>query len=250
MMNQPGKPDLHFDIDALFAHLATVLEHTPDMEREWHFTLRCDEFDRLVRVGESLEEEFDVHVQEEVETVEGDRTFMGPPLLAVMIQAALGPEEVKSLASKFASLAREEGLEYEGVMSFEPLDEEATFGWLGLEDAQWRLRHFTDGGLAPGCSMPFVFAIEAPAMERAEVVAEALAGFEEIEILEDEESPGIGVIGRAMGRNDEAVLVEMYERVGRLAAAAGAELVGVQFFDDEEDPDLDEDWDDGTEEEG
>lgn len=233
----PNQPDLHFDIDALFAHLIESLEHTLETEREWHFTFRCDDLDRLAGVAGALEDEFDVHLQKEVQTVEHGRTFMGPPLLAVMIQAVLGPEEVRSLSARFADLAREHSLTYEGVMSFEPLEMEEAFGWLALEDGLWRLRHFSDSGLAPGEPMPFVFALEAAGQRQAEAAGAALAGagFENTEVLEDPDEPGIGILVRVAGRNDEALLTATFQKMERIAAAAGAELLGVQFFDDDED---------------
>jgi hypothetical protein len=235
-------PDTHFDIDALFAHL-TDLEHDLDDELEWHFDFRSDDVEKLARVGEALTDEFEVYLQEEVETVtdEGDAS-MGPPLLTVVIQAALEPDEVKELAARFTELASEEGLIYEGVSTFEPIDEDEAFEWMDLEGANWRLRSFTDSGLAPGERAPFVFAIDAENEDALNKAAAALqnAGFSNLELIEDEE--GMGVIVHVEGKNDEALLTSVYRQIEQIAADAGAELIGVQFFEegDEDEPEDDD----------
>ncbi|HZW08769.1 MAG TPA: ribonuclease E inhibitor RraB [Phycisphaerales bacterium] len=238
------KPDTHFDIDALFAHLTEDLEHDPEDELEWHFDFRSDDVEKLTRIGEGLTQEFEVYLQEEVETVTDEGTSIGPPLLTVVIEAALQPDEVKELAARFEELAREEGLTYEGVSTFEPFDEDEAFGWMDLEGANWRLRHFADSGLAQGEPVPFVFAIHAENQDALNGSAAALqeAGFSDLELIEDEE--GMGIILHVEGKNDEALLTSVYEEVERIADAAGGELIGVQFFDDE-----DEDEQEGDEEE-
>lgn len=246
----PAEPDLRLDIDALFAHLRDNLERDPDDEEsEWHFTFRSDDLDKLTRIGESLADDFDVHLQEEVETVEEDGSHtIGPPLLAVVIVASLPADEVKALAARFTDLARREGITYEGVSAFEPLDMEEVFGWLELEEARWRLRHFTDTGMQAGDPLPFVFAIEVDDEPAAEKAAEALydAGFTTLEIIQDDAEPGVGVIVHVEGRNDEKLLAETYGRIEKIAAAHDGEMLGVQFFDDEVEDGLDfEDEQDG-----
>jgi len=254
----PGEPDLRFDIDALFAHISENLERDPEAEAEWHFTFRSEDLGKLTRVGEQLADEFDVFLQEQVETVEEGRTFMGPPLMAVVIQAALGAAHVKELSEVFAGVARDEGLTYEGVSSFEAMDEESAFGWLDLESAVWRLRSFTDSGLGAGEPVPFVFAMgagTAEALRRAEAALEK-AGFRDLEIFDEEDDEeGLGIIVHVEGRNEEALLAANYRQVERIASAAGAELIGVQFFEpddglDDEDDEFDDDDDEDLSDDG
>lgn len=232
------QPDLRFDVDALFAHMRDNLDRDPDNEEtEWRFTFRSSDLDKLTRIGESLAEEFDVHLQESVETYHEDgRRTMGPPLMDVVIIAALPAEEVKSLSARFADLARDADLTYEGVSASDPVDMDELFGWLDLEAAQWRLRHFSDTGLRPGEPLPFVFAVEAEDEPAAERAAQAFhdAGFTSLEIIHDEDEPGFGVLIHAEGKNDERLLADTYHRIEKIAAAHAAELLGVQFFDDEE----------------
>lgn len=236
MPNQPNQPDLHFDIDALFDHLLNNLEHQLDDEKEWSFTFRDESLEKLTRIAESLNSEFDVHLQEETETHENDRVFMGPPLLAVIIVGALQPDEVKALAARFTALAAEESITYEGVGVCEPFDDEAFMDWLDVEDACWRLRYYSDCGLEAGADMPYIFLIETEGREQAQAVAEALNtdGLDQTEIAEEDDATGVFV--RFAGKNDEETLRVVYARVERIAIAQHADLIGVQFFeeDDEE----------------
>lgn len=234
MPNQPGEPDLHFDIDALFDHMLNNLEHQLGDEKEWSFTFRDESLEKLTRIAQSLDDEFDVHLQEEVETYENDRVFMGPPLLAVIIVAALQPDEVKSLAERFTALAAEESIVYEGVGVADPFDAEAFMDWLDIEDACWRLRYFSDCGLEPGADMPYIFLIETESRAGAEAVADALNtdGLDQTEIAEEDDATGVFV--RFAGKNDEEMLRAVYARVERIAIAQHADLIGVQFFEDDD----------------
>ncbi|MCC7389303.1 MAG: hypothetical protein IT431_11090 [Phycisphaerales bacterium] len=245
--NQPGQPrepDLHFDIDALFDHMVNNLEHRLENEKEWSFTFRDEDLEKLSRIGEALSDEFDVHLQEEVETYDGDRVFMGPPLLAVIIVASLLPDEVKTLAARFAALAADESLVYEGVGVCDPIDMDELMEWLDLDAARSRLRAFTDSGLAPGEDLPFVFLVEPEHRAGAKALAAAFAaaGFDDTEIAEEGDATAVFV--QFPGRNDEALLKSVYARVERVALAKKADLVGVQFFDDDDDGVYDDDDED------
>lgn len=234
MPNQPDLPDLCFDIDALFDHMRTNLEHQLDDEKEWSFTFRDESLEKLTRIAESLDSEFDVHLQEETETHENGRVFMGPPLLAVVIIGALQPEEVKSLAARFTRLAADESIEYEGVSVADPLDMDEFMDWLDLEGACWRLRVFSDNGLPPGEEIPYIFLLETDDRPAAEAGAAALAaaGFDRAEVVDEEGETGVLV--RVAGLNDEDLLKSTYTQVERIAAAQNATLVGVQFWDEDE----------------
>lgn len=231
-------PDIHHDVDALFEHITTHLGHEMGDEKEWHFVLRSEDYQHLKKIGESLSDEFDIDLQESVETHEEDRTFMGPPLMAIVIVASLTPDEVKSLVTRFKGLAEEQALTYEGVSCYDPIDMDEMFGWLDLEAAAWRLRAYTDSGLAPGERVPFVFAIETDDRAGADAIATALAGagLERVEVIDDEEQ-GTGLLVYVEGRNDEDLLKQEYGKVERFAAGAGGELVGVQFLEEDSEED-------------
>jgi hypothetical protein len=233
----PKQPDMRFDIDALFAHLTGNLGHELSDAKDWHFTFRSRDLDKLATIGESLSEEFDIELQEEVPTVEDGREFIGPPMLTAVIRGALSRNEVKSLAARFTELAERERIEYEGVLSYEPFDEEVMFGWLALDDAIWRMRHFSDLGLADGAPMPFVFAVTAADAEGLDSAAAALArgGYKS----QDLDEPMLLV--KVDGRNEEPELERHYRTVEKIIASSGGELLGVQFLEEESGDDRDED---------
>jgi hypothetical protein len=236
-------PDMRFDIDALFNHMVKNLGHELHSEMTWSFTLRSEDFDKLESVAESLGEEFDIHLQEEVPTIENDEEFVGPPMLSINRTAALKPAEVKALAARIRTLADKHGLEYEGVTSYEPIDEEELFGWLDLESATWRLRHFTDTGLEEGSPMPWVFAVVSASEKVRRKISAALGagGFDLVQDIDpDEGEDAFLSLIRRDGTNDEAALTECYESVERIVNKAGgddAEFLGVQFFDESEEDD-------------
>ncbi len=237
-------PNLSRDIDALFSHMVKDLGHDLDDPKDWTFSLRSTDLNVLTRLGEDLSEEFHVELQESVETIEDDRTVEGPPLLSVVVTEALRPEQVKALAARFEKLAAQKGVTYEGVASYDPMDEEELFGWLSVDDAAWRLKHFEDTGLAPGAELSFIFALSADDRKHAQAVEKALlaAGIEDTEVMDD--GGEFGVMAHTLGANDEKVLRAEFEKVERVAVAAKAELLGVQFEGPEGDEDEDEDDED------
>lgn len=227
------RPDLRFDIDALFSHMIVNLDRNLEDEMEWLFTLRSPDFNKLARIADSLSAEFQIHLQEHVEVYEQDETCSpGHPLLAVVIQDALSPDEVKALAARFGELADTEGVEYEGVSCAEPFDEEEAFGWLDLEAACCRLRHFTDTGLKPGDDIPFVFLVESDDVDALKAAADAAdaSGMFKTQIIAGED--GGGIIIRCDGRNDEALLTARYRQIETIAADVGADFIETQFFDE------------------
>src|SRR5690606_13972949 len=131
--------------------------------------------DKLSRIADALEDEFALHLQDAVETVEDGETTIGPPLLCIIERGALTPDEVKELDGRFRALAEEEGLEYEGVACFDPMDLEELFGWLNLEEATWRLQNYTESGLEEGAEIPWAFGLE---VEEPEEIMAIAAAFE------------------------------------------------------------------------
>jgi hypothetical protein len=235
MAEPPEQPDLRFDIDAKFAHMIENLGHDLGDEKDWRVHLASDDTARLERVAEALSPEFEAQLVD-VEVVEEDGTVReAPPALDVVVRGALGPDEVKALAARFRATAEEAGVEYQGVSSYDPVDLEELFGWLEIEDAAWRLLHFTDTGLEPGAAMPYVFAVVGSDAAVLRSVGAELEerGFEVVELVEDDDE--VGVIVRCEGRNDGTLLRERYAQVEGAASRVGAELLGVQFFEPEED---------------
>ncbi len=226
------------DVDALFEHMTTKLDHQMEDEMEWIFSMVHEDTARLEKVGETLVDEFEVDlVACELNDDQGKPTGERVDLLISMI-AALKPEEVKALSARFESLAGEHGVQYEGVACTDPLPEDF-FDWLELEDAQWRLKHLAESGWPEGESIPYIFAVECEDMAQAKRVgaafeADGLDGkLDDVEIIDDPEQ-GTGVAVQMDGVHDEAVLASAYALVEVIVKAAGGTLLGVQFFGDED----------------
>jgi len=229
--------DLRYDIDALFEHMKTNLEHSPDDVLDWSFRLEDEDTDKLGSIAGSLESEFEVWPVESIRVDEQDQVT-STPMIAIGVTGALSPDEVKALAKRFEALAHAEGVSYEGVTCAEAMTEEmmeAMFGWLSLEDADWRLRHLTDIGLEPDEPMLYEFGIVAEAKATLDAIVEALgpAGFIVDEMGEDEDGPYLAI--RVRGSNNSAPLAQRYREVEQAVAQGNAELLGVQFPEDEDD---------------
>ncbi len=245
-MPAPDKaPDLRFDIDALFDHLIKNMEHDIDTPKAWHFTLRGPKLAALERLAETLENEFRVELQESVETVEEDRTFDGPPMLSIIVEDALRPNQVKSLSDRFEKLAKANKLDYEGVNCFDPMSEDDS-GWLSLEDASWRLRQFADFGAQESDPVNLVFAIVTGEESHAKTVVKALraAGIQDAEVMDDEGE--YGVVVTIPSTHSESALAKAFAKVERVATDTKADFLGVQFDGTEDDGG--EDDDDGDDE--
>lgn len=231
------------DVDALFRHMTTKLDHDMADEMEWVFAMLHEDTDRLEKVGMTLADEFEVDlVTCELCDEQGNTTGERVDLLISMV-AALKPDEVKALSARFEALASEHGIEYEGVACTDPLPEDF-FDWLELEDAQWRLKHLADSGWPEGEAIPFLFAIECDDAQQARKLgaafdADGLDGkLDDVEIIDDPEQ-GTGVAVQMDGVHDGAVLATAYAMVEAIAKKHDATLLGVQFFGDDEDEDGD-----------
>lgn len=232
-------PDLRFDIDALFQHLARNLHEEPLAERQWNFHLTADDPADLEAVGDELADEFQVEMPEVVEIGEDGEETPGRPLLMLVRIGALGPDEIKAIAARVAALAEENGFTYEGVACHEPADWEELEAWMPLDDARWRLRSITDSGLPEGEPLGWVFALRGDrvALER---LADAIDWADAIPPdLSDEDGVWTLVVGR-VATNDEPAFAVEFARIEALAAEHEVELLGAQFFDPDAEPDDDD----------
>lgn len=227
--------DFAFDIDGLFDHLVEGLSLDLSEPQEWVFTLRAPSTAILESIAGDLEEDFDLSIQEEVEerNAEGD-IVEGMPMLSVHCVDTLTADEVKEIAARMEELAaNSDGVRYEGVSCFEPIDEDEIFGWMELDDATWRLRHFTDLGLEANGEVPWAFLVAADTTDILKATDDAVvqAGFPNRRCFEQPDDEGqYAMCIFVDGRNNESELAEMHEKLTSLVATAGSELVGVQFF--------------------
>lgn len=226
--------DLCFDIDALFDHLVNNLDHDLAEEQDWHFTIRSNELEPLESLAEELEEEFFVHVQENVEEHDVDGgVSVGPPMMTVICRGAFSVEEVKELAERMQSIADNRGLTYEGVNCYDPIDEQELLGWLAPEDAGWRLRHMTDLGMEVDAELPWAFLVMAPSVESTEQIAAELAaeGFGDRDDFDEPDDEGnFGMCVFVEGRNNAAALQDTATQISNVASRHGGELYGIQFY--------------------
>ena len=228
------EPDLRHDVPALFRHLVDNLDADLSEPSEWHFDFRCQDAGRLESLAQSLSEDFDVYFQESVESVdESGHTTEGPPLMSVIFLDAFDQSQVQAHYDSFKSYAANHGLEYEGVSCCEAVDEEEMYGWLDLDSAIWRLRHYSDTGLKPDEYVPYMFAVQPGDLAAGERFIQGARSRPETdaEVIEHEDGPLWAVY--IEGKNDDSYLKESYEFVDALAQKHGAELIGVQFFERE-----------------
>ncbi|MGV3484638.1 MAG: ribonuclease E inhibitor RraB [Planctomycetaceae bacterium] len=228
------KQSIKFDIDALFRERFEQLDQPFDDEQDWIFSFRSDDLQLLEDVAEELDGEFEVDIAESVEQFDEDgNPVSGPPMLAVIRQAALTADEVKAIAQRMADIAAERGLVYEGVGCYDPVDTDELFGWLDPDEAPWRLRHMTDIGLPENAELPVVFLIATSSLESMKQVADQLdaSGFKDRDEYDEPDEEGeYGLCVFTTGRNNEAELVATTTEISGIAEHHQGRLEGIQFY--------------------
>ena len=244
------------EIDQLFDHLANELEHSPDDPMHWRFNVvGADEAgleaagQKGVEVwqefGRSVDEdaEFEVGLAENVEHKD-DGSTVESLVLCFQAIGTLSAEQIKALAQHVEAYAAEHGLTFEDLDCTDATDWDEYMDWMSLEDAQWRLSNLTDSGVPAGAPLPYVFAITATERTTLESVAQALAdaGHEDSEIHSDPDEPeDVGLIVRVEGKNDADSLAASFASIESVVRDGAGELLGVQFFDDNAEDDLEDD---------
>ena len=245
------EPNLSFDIDALFDHLINNLEHKIEDVQDWAFGLRSKDLAVLHSVAQQLENQYQIQVQESVEEEDEEGNITnGDPMLVVLQQAALTPDQVKTMAAEMKAIADQHGLSYEGVDCYDPVDEEELVDWISVEDVSWRMRSMTDSGLPADSELPWTFLILTPNGESIKPVAEALeaAGFtDRDEYDEPDEDDEYGLCVFVAGKNNEAELLAAANTISSICEQRGAKLEGIQFFTREEMDDVFEEEDEEDE---
>ncbi|MCC9640748.1 ribonuclease E inhibitor RraB [Rhodopirellula sp. JC740] len=235
--HRSSEPDLAFDIDALFTHLVEDLEVDLSFPMDWTFTLRGDSLQQLKSIAETLEEH-QCELQESVEEIdEKGRLSQGRPMLSVVKTGALVPSEVKKIADRMQTIAERTGVEYEGVEVFDSIEDDELFDWMSLDDAVWRMRHFSDSGLNPGEELPWVFLLMGDTLPQMQTFADALVegGFGNSQADEEPDEDGrFGVFIFMDGSNDEERLVAAHKQIMAIATKHDAELEGIQFLSEED----------------
>lgn len=230
------------DIDALFKLLASEEGYHPAEPKEWVFSFRHDDVDHLAEIAEDLADEFQVDLQESVETQDGDRVFDGPPLLSVAVIDALTADQVKALTKRFSKLAADKGLEFEGVDAYDPADTEEFEAFVDLAGGAERLASMTEAGMPKGTELVFEFCLYTPSKKIARAVESALPPLEPADVVTDQDEDGRdAVLAYFQAVGDKPTLTQHYKKLEALAKQTGATLGGVRFLlpGDEEDEDED-----------
>lgn len=228
------------DVDKSFDHMINNLDCDPEQtEQLWMFSFRHDaDPAKLEAFGESLVERFaeEAAFQHEMvlaHSVDDDTEWMA---MMLTVQTTMSRDTVKRWISRFASLAEENGIEFEGQSCCEALDWEEFERPMNAEEAAWRLRHFTDSGLPAGAPLHWILAFTAtdPAVAESFECVLREAGFDEIDRSENEDDAEereyyIGAV--LLRSNTEAGLAEQHAAAEELAASHGVRFEGFQFAD-------------------
>ncbi|EMI27969.1 MAG: hypothetical protein CMM00_04185 [Rhodopirellula sp.] len=237
MNESSDESGLAFDIDALFSHLVDELGVDLSIPMDWTFTLRGTDIGQLKSIADTLDD-YQCELEEAVEEIDSQgRLSLGRPMLSVVKTGALVPSEVKKIADQMQQIASRTGIEYEGVEVFDAIDDDELFDWLSLDEAVWRLRHFSDSGMNPGEVLPWVFLLMGNSLEQMQSLAEALVagGFDNSQADEDPDEDGrFGVFVFQEGSNDEERLVAAHRQITKIASDHGAEFEGIQFLSEED----------------
>ncbi|GAA4448998.1 hypothetical protein [Novipirellula rosea] len=244
--------DFHKHIDELFDHMINQLDYQTDEPLEWVFGIESSDIALLEKVGDRAPESYEWDVQEEVEHVDEEgNTTMGGPMLALRRCEALTPAQVKACVDEIDALAKQFGLELGDVTSYDPIDEDDFFDWMSLDEAHWRLRHYTDSGLEADSDLPWLFLLFAPSLEELNALTVALdtQSLGTIESYDEPDEEGQYAMCLFIeGKNNEAELTAMHDRINAIAEVNNAEIVGIQFLDQEDFNDVFGDEDDEQEE--
>lgn len=228
------EPDLSFDIDALFDHMTNNLDRRGDEELDWVFTLRSSSLGLLESAADMLADEFEIRLQENVDEIDEDgNRIEGDPMLGIVRTAALSANEVKEISQRIATIAKENGLSYEGVDCYDPVDLEELFGWIPPDEAGWRLRHMTDCGMEIDDPLPWAFLLVATGFDVINRLFDDLkaAGFNDGETYDEPDEEGLyGMCLFVEGRNNEPELVAAIEQIDSIASNHGGRIEGVQFY--------------------
>ena len=210
------------------------LDHDLSDEKDWTFTLRTANFASLQQAAVDLQDAFIVQLQETVEEYDSEGNYsLGRPMLSVVKRAALSAIDVKKIAKRIESIAKERGFDYEGVYCYDPVDDEEIFGWLVPADAGWRLRHMTDCGLDENSELPWSFLIQSQDMKSIKKISSELDSndlSDRDEYDEPDENGNFAICVFLPGRNNEIELDAMSERIAGIAERHGGQLEGVQFY--------------------
>ncbi|WP_146597498.1 ribonuclease E inhibitor RraB [Novipirellula galeiformis] len=236
-MNESSN-DFHAQINELFDHMVNNLDYKTDEPLEWVFGIESTDIALLEKIGERVPESYGFDIEEEVEHVddEGNSTMSGP-MLSLHRCEALTPEQVKACADEVDALAKEFGLMLADVTAFDPIDEDDFFDWMPIEDAQLRLQHFTESGLEVDSDLPWLFLLFCTAKDDLDALTVALDN-EKLGTIESYDEPdedgNYGLCLFIEGKNNEAELVAMNDRINAIAASNNSEVVGIQFLDQED----------------
>jgi hypothetical protein len=246
--------NLSQEIDELFEHLTSELQHGLNDALLWSYSVRAADVAQLEAISRLIGSEFQFHIQSQVRMVDldTDTETPGEPMLQIEQVAVMSPEQVKLQAEAFQRLAEENGARFDGVTCHEPDEMDEYVGWLDVEDAEWRLRYFTDCGLDAGTELPWVFLIVTPDAAAVQPLADGLkaSGCGHLKVYDEPDDEGMyGIYVFVEGTNDASALADAFATIESTVNPLGGQLEGVQFFTEDEMESIDSDTSDFDDEE-
>ena len=230
--------DFHVEIDELFKHMIENLDYQIDQPLEWIFGVEGESVAQLEQFADQLPDNYRQELQEEVKHMDADgNTFVGGPMLSLIRCEALSPNEVKACCDEIDSLAKKSGLRLSDVTSYDAIDEEEFFDWLSLEDALWRLRHFTSSGMDTDAELPWLFLVFSPSLEQLNAAYVALDANDLGKVEKYDEPDEEGNYGLCLfmnGKNNEVNLTEMFDSITGLVQPSDSTIAGIQFLDEDD----------------
>lgn len=215
-------PEPSLDVDGVFARLGARGRGG----LEWRFVIAAKDGRASYRLSRELQQEHVIEVRSGPDTVRDGRAAPGAPVIVVVVQGVLTPAKVRAIAAKLEERARAHDSTYAGV-SWADAAGEAPEEWLTIDAAVWRLRHFTDTGLAAGAAMGWVFGF-ASEDEKILAALERAAGERGYTSERGKDKSGRTVLAvRCDGVNDDPALRNRYAEMEEMGRGAGAEMVGV-----------------------
>ncbi len=233
----PSPKNLVAKVDWLYEHLSTNLRENPNAKAGWQVMIHFPDILSMQRATRRLRKEGYVVASEEHHeefTITGRKQTvrdLGPTARVYKVGAFKAPA-VREYVREMLELAKEFGAKCSHLDHWSRDDLDMIFGppllISSLKSAQWRLRHYSDTGLAEGDPLVYVFgfATDSP--------ADAVAALKKAGVKKVRRGPRDAdwtVEYRMLGSNDDAHLAEAFKTARKHAKMLGCKLVGVEFED-------------------
>lgn len=233
MYTKPPKDPVEY-LSWFLEHMRTNLNCDMRAQHVWTVDFRTRNVDAMRTLARALRRARYLTTEQESvleTTIVGrrSRTVVGPPMVTAFWRAK---PIASSIARRFASLrtlAARHKAKHGHVSSMDLEEFEMLYGppkAMSLDDACWRLRHYSDTGLKAGAAMEYTFCL-VPKDTKACGVVLKKAGFSKIERAPKDADWTLSVT--VPGANNEKRLKAEFEAMKKTARTAGARLKGLML---------------------